>query len=162
MADTSSSNHFLWYDMQTAIDALEKLLEKKAAVKALADDFPIWGLMFGFMKLLVNKDLSAASKDKHLQTALAYLMVKIVSVARNSDEKATAPATVPAEVPAAVQTAIAKIFRKHWPPIKDKQLIEPRIADVDALFNLVGWKHASPTYARCNRTHMFDGALCDN
>lgn len=180
--DTLSSNRFLWYDMQTAIDALEKLLEEAPEEAALKhpDVFPIWGLVFGFIKLLVNKDLSAARKDKHLQYAIAYLMVKVASVANatasNLAGKATAQAKVPADVPAHVQTAIAKIVRKHWQPFKVEQLIKveqlvedeqlnkvkPRIADVDALFKLVGWNDASPTYARCNRTHMFDGVLCDN
>ncbi len=76
----TSSN--LWYDMQTAIDALEKLLEMNAAASALrlSDGFSIWELIFGFMKLLVNRDLSAARKDKHLQSAIAHLMLKVASI----------------------------------------------------------------------------------
>ncbi len=153
--------------MQTAINALQKLLDLAHKTEVLkqpdaTDVFPIWGLLFGFMKLLVNKDISAASQDKHLQTAIAYLMLKVASIPSDKEMPADVPAastssaaassTGNVQVPAGVQTAIAKIVRKHLTTSKVDS--EP-LVDVDALFKLVQWDptHTSPTYARCDRTH---------
>lgn len=95
------------------------------------------------MKLLVNKDLSAARKDKHLQSVIAYLMLKVASIpgasASNSEGNAI-PAVPEKEKVSEVQTAIAKFVCKQSGKVK--------FQDVKDLFKRMGWNSdlLSPSY----------------